>query len=116
MKVHYFNELEGVDSETIQLLNARIHIIEKDCEFQLATRQHEFDFLTETIANYRSVADRARFLVEMKLPEIFKNLSVLHTNPHIVLKALIEGYPKDAFNFPMQEALSGSQILEHTVL
>jgi hypothetical protein len=33
LKVHYFNELDGVDTETIQLLNARISIIEKDCEF-----------------------------------------------------------------------------------
>ena len=101
LKVHYFNELEGVDAETIKLMNARISIIEKDCEFQLASRQHEFFVLTDTIAYYRSVSDRARFLVEIKLPELFTNLCVLHPNPNNVLKSLLEAYPKDAFRFPM---------------
>jgi hypothetical protein len=32
LKVHYFNELDGVEPEIIKLLNARINVVEKDCK------------------------------------------------------------------------------------
>jgi hypothetical protein len=54
--------------------------------------------------------------VEIKLPDLFTNLSVLHPNPNIVLKCLLEGYPKDAFRFPMHEALVGSQLIDQKML
>ena len=38
LKVHYFDELENVDPNLIELLNNRIHLTEQECLVQLANR------------------------------------------------------------------------------
>lgn len=49
------------------LLNERLKVIEKDCEMQLAIKQHEVVMLNELLLTYRNVEKKAAFMVEMPL-------------------------------------------------
>ena len=112
LKVSLFDDLQGVNPQLITLLNEKIRVVKKDCEVQLANKDHLIEDLEAKIKQYQAVAPNASFLVDLPLEELCESMTQVYTQSYPVLSCLIQAYPENHFNFAMQEALKGDSILD----
>jgi len=68
LKVHFFDELDGIDEDIKQLLNCRLVIAKKEAEFELCKKSVLIVELEETVKKYKSLVPEQYQLLELSLP------------------------------------------------
>ena len=77
LDIHYFNPFEGIDPNTVEMINQRMDDIKHEAEIQITATKLLSDQYLHKINLYKQLAPEDYALVDKTLSNIFNNIAII---------------------------------------
>eukprot|EP00347_Sterkiella_histriomuscorum_P000413 403375961 len=95
INVEFFNILEGVDAEILEVVNQRLFKVKEKCEKRIVQHIRFQEELLKKLHAMNKLSPNAYSIVNLSITEIFTALKVVHQNPEVIWEEIHVHYGQD---------------------